>query len=80
MNDYVVSIGLEVHCELKTAIAAEGAATRALIQAQYTADVERKLAEAKQQLFVLERFGQYAAGSGCAAANSCGGCGCNSGC
>lgn len=69
------------NCELKTAIAAEGAATRALIQAQYTADVERKLAEAKQQLFVLERFGQYAAGSGCAAAaNSCGGCGCNSGC
>lgn len=53
------------NCEIKTAIAAEGAATRALIQAQYTADVERKLAEAKQQLFVLEKFGQYAAGSCC---------------
>lgn len=60
-------------CEIKQAIAAEGSATRALIQAQYTADVERKLAEAKQQLFVLEKFGQYANGNCCnGCSNSCG--------
>ena len=67
------------NCEIKTAIAAEGAATRALIQAQYTADVERKLAEAKQQLFVLEKFGQYAAGSCCNSCNACNS-GCNAAC
>lgn len=62
--------------EIKQAIAAEGAATRQLIQAQYTADLERKLAESKQQLFVLRNFGQYANTSPCN--NNCGcGCGCN---
>ncbi len=63
-------------CELKQAIAAEGQATRALIQAQYTADIERKLAEANQQLFVLNKFGQYAGGN-CNCNNSCG---CGSSC
>lgn len=58
-----------IACEIKQAIAAEGAATRQLITSQYTADVERKLAEAKQQLFVLEKFGRYADGNSC-------GCGC----
>lgn len=61
-------------CEIKQAIAAEGAATRQLIQNQYIADTERKLAEAKQQLFVLEKFGQYANNGGCG--NSCNSCGC----
>ena len=61
-------------CELKNAIAAEGAATRQLMQTQYTADVERKLAEANQQLFVLKNFGQYAAGNGCGCNNACGTC------
>ena len=61
-------------CELKTAIAAEGAATRQLMQSQYTAEVERKLAEANQQLFVLKNFGQYAAGNGCSCNNACGTC------
>lgn len=63
--------------EVKTAIAAEGAATRQLIQSQYTADVERKLAEANQQLFVLKNFGQYAAGNNCGCnpcGNACGAC------
>lgn len=63
--------------ELKTAIAAEGAATRQLMQTQYTAEVERKLAEANQQLFVLKNFGQYAAGNGCGCnpcGNACGTC------
>jgi hypothetical protein len=59
-------------CEIKQAIAAEGAATRQMIQNQYIADTERKLAEAKQQLFVLEKFGQYAN-------NGNGGCGCGCG-
>lgn len=64
-------------CELKTAIAAEGAATRQLMQTQYTSEVERKLAEANQQLFVLKNFGQYAAGNGCGCnpcGNACGTC------
>lgn len=63
-------------CELKQAIAAEGAATRQLIQSQYIAEVERKLAEAKQQLFVLNKFGQYANnGCGCNTCNAgCGSC------
>jgi hypothetical protein len=63
--------------EIKTAIAAEGAATRQLFQSQYTAEVERKLAEANQQLFVLKNFGQYAAGNGCGCnpcGNACGTC------
>ncbi|MBO5681719.1 MAG: hypothetical protein J6T08_08410 [Lentisphaeria bacterium] len=61
--------------EIKQAIAAEGAATRQLIQAQYTADLERKLAESKQQLFVLKNFGQYA--NTVPRDNACGcGCGC----
>ena len=63
--------------ELKTAIAAEGAANRQLMQTQYTAEVERKLAEANQQLFVLKNFGQYAAGNGCGCnpcGNACGTC------
>ena len=61
--------------EIKQAIAAEGAATRQLIQAQYTADLERKLAESKQQLFVLQNFGQYA--NTAPRDNACGcGCGC----
>ena len=60
--------------EIKQAIAAEGAATRQLIQSQYTADLERKLAESKQQLFVLKNFGQYANTNPC---NSCcNDCGC----
>ena len=59
--------------EIKQAIAAEGAATRQLIQSQYTADLERKLAESKQQLFVLKNFGQYANTN----RSDCGcGCGC----
>ena len=61
-------------CEIKQAIAAEGAATRQMIQNQYIAETERKLAEAKQQLFVLEKFGQYANNGGCG--NSCNSCGC----
>jgi hypothetical protein len=60
-------------CEIKQAIAAEGAATRQMIQNQYIAETERKLAEAKQQLFVLEKFGQYANVGNCN-----GGCGCGS--
>ena len=61
--------------EIKQAIAAEGAATRQLIQAQYTAELERKLAESKQQLFVLQNFGQYA--NTTPRDNACGcGCGC----
>lgn len=63
-------------CEIKQAIAAEGAATRQLIQNQYIADTERKLAEAKQQLFVLEKFGKYANNGGCGCGNSCNSCGC----
>lgn len=59
--------------EIKQAIAAEGTATRQLIQAQYTADLERKLAESKQQLFVLQNFGQYA--NTTPRDNACG-CGC----
>jgi hypothetical protein len=42
-----------------------------------TAEVERKLAEANQQLFVLKNFGQYAAGNGCGCTpcgNACGTC------
>lgn len=61
-------------CEIKQAIAAEGAATRQMIQNQYIAETERKLAEAKQQLFVLEKFGQYANGNGCGGCGSCGSC------
>lgn len=61
--------------ELKTAIAAEGAANRQLMQTQYTAEVERKLAEANQQLFVLKNFGQYAAGNGCGCNPCCNACG-----
>lgn len=61
-------------CEIKQAIAAEGAATRQLIQNQYIAETERKLAEAKQQLFVLEKFGQYANTGNCGGCNPCGGC------
>lgn len=61
--------------EIKQAIAAEGAATRQLIQAQYTADLERKLAESKQQLFVLQNFGQYANTNPRDTACGCG-CGC----
>lgn len=61
-------------CEIKQAIAAEGAATRQMIQNQYIAETERKLAEAKQQLFVLEKFGQYANGHGCGGCNTCGSC------
>ena len=62
-------------CEIKQAIAAEGAATRQLIQNQYIADTERKLAEAKQQLFVLEKFGQYASNGNCGGCcNPCGNC------
>lgn len=61
-------------CEIKQAIAAEGAATRQLIQNQYIAETERKLAEAKQQLFVLEKFGQYANNGNCC--NPCNSCGC----
>lgn len=60
--------------EIKQAIAAEGAATRQLIQSQYTADLERKLAESKQQLFVLKNFGQYANNNACC--NPCNDCGC----
>lgn len=63
--------------EIKTALAAEGAATRQLMQTQYTSEVERKLAEANQQLFVLKNFGQYAAGNGCGCnpcGNACGTC------
>lgn len=67
------------NCELKTAIAAEGAATRALINAQYTQSLERQLAESKQQIFVLERFGQYASGNCCNSCNACNS-GCNSAC
>lgn len=63
-------------CEIKQAIAAEGAATRQLIQTQYIAEVERKLAEAKQQLFVLNKFGQYANNGNCGCCNT--GCGCGS--
>ena len=61
-------------CEIKQAIAAEGAATRQLIQNQYIAETERKLAEAKQQLFVLEKFGQYANNGNCGGCNPCAGC------
>lgn len=66
-------------CEVKQAIAAEGAATRALINAQYTQNLERQLAESRQQLFVYEKFGQYAKGSGCTSASTCG-CTCTTGC
>ena len=63
-------------CDIKNAIRAEGEATRALINSQYTAGIERKLAEANQQLFVLKTFGQYANGSGsCGTATACG-CAC----
>lgn len=59
-------------CEIKQAIAAEGQATRQLLQTEYTKDLERKLSEVNQQLFVLEKFGQYANGNGCNCGNSCG--------
>lgn len=55
--NYNYAIG---NCDLKNAIHAEGEATRALIQSQYTASMERKLAEAKQENFVLRNFGQFA--------------------
>lgn len=66
-------------CEVKQAIAAEGAATRALINAQYTQNLERQLAESKQQLFVYEKFGRYANNGCCNSCNSCG-CACATGC
>jgi galactitol-specific phosphotransferase system IIB component len=66
-------------CDIKNAIHAEGEATRALLNSQYTAGIERKLAEANQQLFVLRNFGQYAnkggCGCGCDTSSACG-CGC----
>lgn len=72
--NYNIALG---NCDLKNAIHAEGEATRALLQSQYTADVERKLAAAQQQIFVLENFGQYANKTACcpAPATACG-CGC----
>lgn len=63
-------------CDIKNAIHAEGEATRALINSQYTANIERKLAEANQQIFVLKNFGQYAnkGNCGCDSVPACGGC------
>lgn len=66
-------------CEVKQAIAAEGAATRALINAQYTQNLERQLAESKQQLFVYEKFGRYANNGCCGSTPACG-CACATGC
>lgn len=58
-------------CEIKNAIHAEGEATRALLNSQYTQNLERQLGEANQQIFVLKNFG-YAAKAPCApACNPC---------
>lgn len=62
-------------CDIKNAIHAEGEATRALLNSQYTASIERKLAEANQQIFVLKNFGQYAAKGNCCC-DSAPACGC----
>lgn len=66
--NYNYAIG---NCDLKNAIHAEGEATRALIQSQYTASMERKLAEANQENFVLKNFGQFVGKSACAPACGC---------
>lgn len=71
--NYNIALG---NCDIKNAIHAEGEATRALLQSQYTQSLERKLAESKQENFVLRNFGQYAGKSpcGCNTAPACGGC------
>lgn len=72
--NYNIALG---NCDIKNAIHAEGEATRALLQSQYTQSVERKLAEANQENFVLKNFGQYIGKGACcpAPATACG-CGC----
>jgi hypothetical protein len=73
--NYNIALG---NCDIKNAIHAEGEATRALLQSQYTASVERKLAEANQENFILRNFGQYANKPvcGCGTATASCGCGC----
>ena len=71
--NYNIALG---NCDLKNAIHAEGEATRALLQSQYTASVERKLAEANQENFILRNFGQYANKSVCGCGTSTTSCGC----
>lgn len=64
-------------CEIKNAIHAEGEATRALLNSQYTQNLERQLGEANQQIFVLKNFGYAAKGNcGCNVAPACGACAC----
>jgi hypothetical protein len=71
--NYNIALG---NCDIKNAIHAEGEATRALLQSQYTQGIERKLAEANQQLFVLENFGQYAGKKNCGCGIPATACGC----
>lgn len=54
-------------CELKQAIATEGAATRQLLQDQETDRLRAALAKAQQENFMLKNCGNY---------NDCGGSGC----
>lgn len=63
-------------CEIKNAIHAEGEATRALLNSQYTQNLERQLGEANQQIFVLKNFGYAAKTPCCAPATACGTCAC----
>lgn len=64
-------------CEIKNAIHAEGEATRALLNSQYTQNLERQLGEANQQIFVLKNFGYAVKGNcGCSPAPACGACAC----
>ena len=61
-------------CEIKQAIAAEGAATRQLIQDQETNALRERNADLKNRLFIMENFGQYSS-------RNCGfNAGCNAGC
>lgn len=71
--NYNIALG---NCDIKNALHAEGEATRALLQSQYTQSIERKLAEANQQLFVLENFGQYAGKKNCGSGIPATACGC----
>lgn len=64
------------NCELKQAIAAEGAATRQLLLDQQTEALRERNADLKNRLFIMENFGQYSSRNCGYNASACNSCGC----